>query len=66
MSKLFTASALSGLSLEALRALHQRIYVDLVRSEPGSPERRDALASLENIQCAICSRLSNSPGQLSP
>lgn len=66
MSKLFTASELSGLSLEALRALHRQVYDNLVRSEPGSLERRNALASLENIQCAICHRLSSGPGQLSP
>ncbi len=53
MSKLITANELAGKSIPELRAVYRAAHDDLVRSEPGSPERRNALASLENISRAL-------------
>ncbi len=53
MSKLIAAADLAGKSIPELRALFRAAHDDLVRSEPGSPERRLALASLENISRAL-------------
>lgn len=53
MSKLTLPSSLSGMGLKELWALHASVQEDLFRSAPNSPERRNALASLENIERAM-------------
>lgn len=55
MSKLITTAELFGKSITELRALHRAVYDNLIRSAPGSHERRLALASLENISRALAS-----------
>lgn len=52
MSYLITMAALAGKSETELSALHQAFMNALIQSEPGSAERRNVLASLENIQRA--------------
>lgn len=53
MSKLITAADLAGKTIPELRVLFRAAHDDLARSEPDSPERRNALASLENISRAL-------------
>lgn len=53
MSKLITAYELACKTIPELRALYRAAHDDLVRSEPGSPERRLVLANLENISRAL-------------
>lgn len=57
MRKVFTQAALAGRSVTELRALFTAVQQELVRSEAGSQERRDALASLDNISRAIAHRM---------
>ena len=57
MSKVFTQAALSGRSVTELRALFGAVQQELVRSEAGSQERRDALASLDNISRTMAHRM---------
>ena len=47
--KLITASELATMSKIQLRVLFRQVSEDLVRSKAGSAERRNALATLENI-----------------
>lgn len=54
--RLITTSELAALNEMQLRILFRQISEDLARSETGSAERRNALASLENISRAIRSR----------
>lgn len=61
MSKIFTAAALDERSLPELRALFRKVHDDLVSSEADSQERRNALASIENISRAIAKRTSVHP-----
>ena len=49
MSYLVTNQYLAGKTDAELGALQKHFTDALVRSEPGSPERRNALANLENI-----------------
>jgi hypothetical protein len=49
MNRLITRSELTGLSDNALSALFRAASEALALSAPGSPARRNALASLENI-----------------
>ena len=56
MSRLIVSSELQRLTLTELWALHARIHEDLVRSSPGSTDRHNALASLENICRAIAAK----------
>lgn len=56
MSKIFTQAALQGRSLPELRALFHEAHQELVRSEAGSQERRDALANLDTISRAVAQR----------
>ncbi len=49
MTYLVTTSDLAGKSATELSALHRCFTDALARSDPGSDERRNALASLENI-----------------
>ena len=53
MSPLFTAAELERLTLNELHALHRFVTDALLRSAPDTPARRNALASLENIERAI-------------
>lgn len=52
MSYLITMAALTGKTETELSGLYQVFMNALMQSEPGSAERRNALASLENIQRA--------------
>ena len=61
MSKIFTQAALQGRSLFELRALFARAQQELVKSDHGSQERRDALANLETISLAIARRTASGP-----
>lgn len=57
MRKVFTQAALAGCSVTELRSLFAAVQQELVRSEAGSQERRDALASLDNISRVIAHRM---------
>ena len=50
--KLMTASELTGISEQELSALFARVSQQLVCTKPGTPARRNALGTLENIQRA--------------
>jgi len=54
--KLITRFQAATLSTADLRGLYREIFNELARSEPDSPERRNALASLENIQAELALR----------
>lgn len=56
MSGIFTQAALQGRSLPELRALFHEAQQELVRSEAGSQERRDALANIDTISRAVAQR----------
>ncbi len=60
MCRIITTSELHNKTDIELSALFQKVSQQVAKSEPGSPERRNALASLENISRAMCSRL-NTP-----
>jgi hypothetical protein len=49
MSVVFTMAVLQTYSDQALSALFRQVQQDLVRSAAGSAQRRNALASLDNI-----------------
>lgn len=53
MSRIILPIDLQGRSLSELWSLHAEADRALTRSAAGSAERRDALASLENIRRAI-------------
>ncbi len=61
LSKLITAADLAGKTTPELRALFRAAHDDLVRSEPDTPERRNALASLDNISHAIAAAMAAAP-----
>ena len=50
MTHLITNHELGRLSLAELQGFYRKVFNQLAQSQPGSPERRNALASLENIQ----------------
>ncbi len=54
--KLITRFELAAKSENELYALLRAVFNELARSEPDSHERRNALASIENIQREIGSR----------
>lgn len=56
MNRIIVASELQNRSLEELKVAFHKAQQDLARSAAGSAERRNALASLENIGRAIDSR----------
>lgn len=56
MSRIITNAALHRCSLAELQRLYASVHHELVRSAKGSPERRNALASLENISRAMRQR----------
>ena len=51
--KLITRFELAALSENELRGLMRKAFNALAQSEADSPERRNALASLENIQAEL-------------
>jgi len=58
--KLFTTYELEKRSDSELSALFRAVSQGLVRTAKGSPERRNALASLENISRARAVRMATS------
>lgn len=54
--KLITRFELAAKRETELYALLREVFNELARSEPDSHERRNALASIENIQREISSR----------
>lgn len=56
MSRIITPADLHGRSLAELQALYRAVHDELAHSEPGSHERRIALASLEVLTRAIAQR----------
>lgn len=54
---LITRSELASLNIGELNALYRDTFNALVRSERGTHERRNALASLENIEREMRARL---------
>lgn len=61
MASIMTAAALEHRTLEELRTLMRKVERDLALSAPGSAERRNALASLENLSRAIARRRAHHP-----
>ena len=57
MVRIIKQSELAPLGIKELRALFNKVSQELIRTEPGSPERRSALASLENIQRTLAARM---------
>lgn len=53
---LITRSELAGCSNAELHGLLRTAFNALARSAPGTPERRTALASIENIQAQLALR----------
>ena len=53
MITLLTMQELHGLTAQELGELHQLFSMLLVETEPGTPDRRNILATLENIERAI-------------
>lgn len=58
MKHLFTQAALQRRSIPELRALFGTVQRDLVQSNPGSPERQQALAGLDQISREIARKMS--------
>ncbi|MBX3630768.1 MAG: hypothetical protein KF908_12860 [Nitrosomonas sp.] len=54
--KLITRFELAAKSETELYALLREVFNELARNQPGSYERRNALASIENIQNELASR----------
>lgn len=57
MSRIITPSELHCLGEEELRSLFHKVSQDLAQTEAGTQERREALASLDNIQRAMAERI---------
>ena len=55
--KLITRFELAALNKNELLGLMREAFNALARSKPDSPERRSALASLENVQAEMLKRL---------
>lgn len=51
--RLITRFELATRSSEQLQQLYREIFNQLARSDAGTPARRNALASLENIQAVL-------------
>jgi len=54
--KLITTFELAAKSEKELHALLRETFNELAKSEPDSPERRNALASIENINRELWAR----------
>ena len=52
--RLMTSSELSGKSKNELRGLFSKVSLFVVMTERDTPERRNSLATLENISRAMC------------
>jgi hypothetical protein len=61
MRKIITPSELGHQSESGLSALFRQVAQELAGTKPGSSERRNALASLENIQRAMNTRRTQRP-----
>ncbi|WP_340150679.1 hypothetical protein [uncultured Sneathiella sp.] len=59
MTRIITMYELQNLTHSELNVLQRKTRDELTRSVPGSAERRNALASLENITRAVNSRVMN-------
>lgn len=59
MIKLITRHELAELNLPELHQLYQILQKALAQTSPGTPERRNCLASLENLQREINQGRSN-------
>lgn len=59
MSTIITPAELHHLGLDELSALFNKVSAELVQTAPLSQARRDALASLDNIQRAMAHRLAH-------
>jgi hypothetical protein len=55
--KLITRFQLASKPTGELHALHRDVFNALVSSDAGTPERRNALASLDNIESELRARL---------
>ena len=62
MSRIILPSEVQGHSLKELWSLYARVERELTQSAVSSPERRNALASLENIRRVINSRAAQPRG----
>ena len=56
MCRIITASELTNKTFIDLSALFRQVSEEIAKSEPGSPERLNGLASLESISRAMRSR----------
>lgn len=56
MNRIVTPQELHGRSTSELSALFRKVSQDLTASRPGTADRRNALASLKNIQRAQATR----------
>ena len=54
--KLITRFELASRRTSELYALRRAVFNDLARSNPGTPDRSIALASIENIDAEIAAR----------
>ena len=59
MTKLITTNELAKLNDSELNELFRAIFNELVQSEPDTAQRRNSLASLENLRREINQRHSN-------
>lgn len=56
--KLYTRFELAARTTRELHVLNRILFNELARSAPESAERRNALASLENVQAEMACRFS--------
>lgn len=54
--KLITCFELASMPTSEIHALRRAVFEALIRSDPGSAERRNALASLDNLDTVIAAR----------
>ncbi len=59
MTKLITTNELARLNDLELHGLYRKIFNELVQSDPDTAQRRNSLASLENLLREINQRHSN-------
>lgn len=57
MCRIITRTELQHLTDNELRALFNRVTRELIQSDPGTPDRRNALANLDTIQIALADRM---------
>ena len=61
MNTIITQSELNRLTIQELGELHQLLVLLLTQAEPASQERRNILASLENVARARGNRVRPAP-----